>query len=317
MPAKSKKRGPNAAAREVSRRRRRRRGRRGLHYALLIIFVISVGALLCLTVLFEIEEIIVTGSDRYPADEIIAVSGVHAGQNLFRVPTGEIERDLANRYPYIENVRLHRLFPPSIEIRIEESVPCAALLTEDELVLITSAGKVLERGLILISPELLLVYGIDVEDLEPGDYLGHMALEPRPPGEVPFQAELRESRNDRIRAKAQHEADGLRMINYLQSAMEETGFTGLTNLDVTDPFNMKVMFENRLLLLLGTEANLPDKLLLIRLVVEERLDPQAHGTLDAADIATKDWVVYTPDSGYNSDGSPIGQYNPEEPENGA
>jgi hypothetical protein len=47
-------------------------------------------------------------------------------------------------------------------------------------------------------------------------------------------------------------------------------------------------------------------------VAEERLDPQAHGSLDAADISTKDWVIYTPASGYNSDGSPIDRYNPNE-----
>jgi len=280
MPSNTKKRNIN--------RRRPRGGRKGLHYALLTVFVLGLGAFLCLTVLFEVEEITVVGSDKYTAEEIIAASGIEPGDNLFRVPAGVIERELAARYPYIEKVSLHRLFPPSIEIRIEQSVPSVALSSGDELVLITRDGKVLERGMILLSADLLLVHGLDVTGREPGDYLG-----------------------------GGDEGSGLIMINYLLGAMEETGFTGLTNLDITDRLNMHVMYENRLSLQLGTEANLPDKLRLIRLVVEEKLYPGAHGILDAADIATKDWVIYTPASGFNSDGSPIERYNPEEAQNGA
>jgi len=246
---------------------------------LLAVFVVALGAVLCLTVLFEIGEITVTGSDKYTAEEIIAASGIEIGDNLFRVPTGVIARDLAVRYPYIENVGLHRLFPPSVEIRIEQSVPVVALAAGDELVLITRDGKVLERGMILLGADLLLVHGLDVTGREPGDFLG-----------------------------GDDESAGLVMINYLLDAKAETGFTGLTNLDITDPFNMHVMYENRLSLRLGTEANLPDKLRLIRLVVEERLHPEAHGILDAANISTRSRVEYTPASGYNSDGSPIESY---------
>ena len=314
MAAKSKKRGagPEAArSASAARRKRRRRSRRTLHHILLIVFLLAAGLLLCLTVFFKIEQVTVTGCDKYPETQLITASGIVPGDNLFRVPAGEIERRLEEDFPYIESARVRRKFPPSIEIEIVQSVPAAALSAGDEYVLVTKAGKVLERGLMVLSNDLLLVKGVDVTGRMPGDMLGDWTREARPSrDETPEAAQQRLARNQAAEQHAAQEAEGLKMLTYLLDAMQETGFQSLTNLDITDRLNMQVMFEGRLLLKLGSEADLVNKLLFVRLVVTEKLHPQAHGVLNAADISQNDWVIYTPASGYESDGTPIDSYTP-------
>jgi len=245
----------------------------------------------------------------YPEDEVIASTGIQLDDNLFRVPARSIERELLALYPYIETVRLHRqLFPPSIEIRAQQSVPSAALAVPGgEFVFITRTGKVLERGLVLLEGDILLVQGIDVQGRGPGDFLGQFELAPISPGETPAQSQQRELCNERLRLQSQQEASGLIMINNLLDAMYTTDFV-LTNVDVTDRFNMQIMYENRLLFQLGTDAHLADKLMILHEIVYEHLHPEAHGVVDASAYITRSRAIFTPDPGFNSDGSPINRF---------
>ena len=292
--------------------RRKRRSRLALHYTFFILFGVAVVITLSLTVLFKIESITVTGSDKYTESEIIEASGILIEDNLFRVPAAEIEQMLCEQYPYIEAVRVHRLFPPAIEIQIEQSVPVAALEQNGEYILITEAGKVLERGLLLLTDDWLLVKGVNVLGREPGDMLGEYFAEPRPRDETDVEQGERLKRNEAAKASAEQETEALKMINYLFDAIDETGFEGLTNLDISNRLDMHIMYENRLLLKLGSEASLAAKLLFVRVVVTERLEPTAHGIINAADLAISDRLVYAPASGYNNDGSPIAHLGIEE-----
>ena len=293
-----------AALRPAVRRRRRRRGNKILHYIIFAIVIIAFAVVASLTFLFGIDEITVTGLDMHPEHEVIYATGIQIGDNLFRVPTADIERELLALFPYIETVQLHRGFPRSIEIRVEQSVPAAALALGDEFVLITRRGKVLERGLMLLEGDVLLVRGIDVSGREPGGFLGRFEPEPPRPGETAAQAGAREARDSSMQRQAEQEASGLIMINNLLDATYETGFA-ITNVDITNRLDMHIMYENRLLLRLGTDAYLPDKLLMLKAVFNE-LHPEAHGVLDASDYIANNRVIYTPAPGFRNDGSPIG-----------
>ena len=303
--AKKSKNKRKKAGRARPSPQKRRSSRRALHYLFFIFFGIAVFTTLSLTVLFKIEKITVVGCDKYDESELVEATGILVGDNLFRLDATEIEHRLVEKYPYIESARIHRVFPPSIEVQIEQSVPVAALNQGSEFVLITRTGKVLERGLLLLEDEWLLVKGVDASVHEPGDSLGEWTDEARSSDETPEQREIRLERNEAGRERAARETEALKMMGYLFDAIEETGFEGITNLDITNPLNMQIMYENRLLLKLGSEASLADKLLFVKVVVCERLSPLAHGTINAADLALNHLLVYSPASGYNNDGTPV------------
>jgi len=249
-----------AQAANSRRRRKRRTGKKTIHYTLLILFVLAAGAILSLTTFFKIEAVSVAGTDHYSEEEMIAASGIQSGENLFRVSGAKVEETLKEQYPYIESVKISRKLPPTVEIKITQAIPSAAVFEGDKIVLITREGKVLERGKIFIPPAVPAVQGIPTTGVPEGQLLGEEAKEP------------------------------LVMVNYLLDAMEGVGFQGITNVDVRDPLNMLIIYENRLLFKMGTEADLEHKLFFIQNVLKD-LGPEEQGRIDVSNAKTKSWLI--------------------------
>ena len=240
------------------RRVRRRRGKRTLHYILLIFFVLTAGAVLSMTVFFKTESVTVVGSSHYTPNEIAKTSGILPGDNMLRIDKQVVTERLLAAYPYIDTVHINRKLSRVVELEITQCEPAGAVaLSDGESALITKEGKVLERGLIYIPEGVPLIKGISVGSIQPGKYLG------------------------------KEQQEGLAMLSRLFSAMQETDFPPITNVDVTDKLNMRIMYEARILLELGTEADLPYKLVFVKEMLANQIDSQQHGILYAADAKTK------------------------------
>jgi len=221
-----------------------------------LLFVLGAGTVLLMTVLLQIEEIVVTGADRYDPSEIIEVSGIEAGTNLLRLSTGTIEEELRNAFPYIESVRVRRRLPHTVELALTQYQPQAALIYHDGLAFIILEGKLLERGARDLPPGLPLVRGISLEGREPGEMLGGQ--------EDPGNEER------------------LIMLRYLLEAAQRTDFPPITDVDLRDRLNIRVIHENRLLLELGSEADLEYKLTFLNHVIQTQVSSTAQASLDAS-----------------------------------
>lgn len=146
------------AARKNRNRQRRRRGRFGFLYKLLSFLLIFAAILAGCVAFFRVNEVVVTGNDRYSAQEIIDASGVTLGDNLFLVNKPQATASIMRRLPYVEKVTPVRRLPDTIEFHITESEAVAALRietvievegvprTETDWWLINASGKLLERG---------------------------------------------------------------------------------------------------------------------------------------------------------------------------
>ncbi|MCL2057311.1 MAG: FtsQ-type POTRA domain-containing protein [Oscillospiraceae bacterium] len=259
------------------KKRRRGTGKKTLHIFLLSVFFLGAGFVLSLTVLFRIEAVLVLGSDKYAAEDLALDSGVSAGDNLLRVSSGRVRSALMDKYPYIESVELRRKVPSTIEIHITQCSPGGALKQGDDYILITKDGKALERGMILIPENIPLVIGMDAGDILPGEYLQNS----------------RDNLDEQETARAQKAQEALLTLRYLFDAMDESGFTDITNLDITDPLNIKIMYENRLLIELGSEADLPYKLEFVGTIIRDNLEPDARGIIHAGNARSRQ-VIVTP-----------------------
>ena len=284
-----------------TRRRRQRTGRKTLHYLLLLIILLSAGTILSLTVFFKIEAVYVVGTDKYDPLELAAASGVVEGSNLLRIDKDAIAANLIGPYVYIDSVEISRRLPATVEIAITQSVPAMAVKEGDSYVLMTREGKVLERDTLMIPDHIPLIKGLDTRLWTPGMIVGTPAPEPPPSVglETAEQTAARAERNllredDALRAK-----ESLVMLKYLFDAIETSGFGEITNVDVTDRLNMKIMYENRLLLELGSEIDLTYKLEFLQLIIKNRIVPDARGVLHAGDASNKK-VVFSPAADYDS-----------------
>lgn len=265
-PARSDTRS-RAPARQQARRRERRTGKRTLHYLLLLLFLLGAGAVLSLTVFFKIQEIQVMGVDRYEPDDIIAVSGIQKEDNLLRIPAAQVEEDILAAFPYIESVKVARRFPPRVELQVIQCIPYAAALDGDTLALITREGKLLETGglgELYLPPEIPVIQGLELAGFAPGTLLGG---EEHPDNQ-----------------------ERLRMLEYLFNAAEQIGFGPITNVDVSDRLNMKMVYEARLVLELGSEADMEYKLTFLQEVIGN-LGPEDQARLDATNVRDKRILV--------------------------
>ena len=286
-----------AQTKNTNRRRRRRgAGRRRSFRAWVLLFILGVLLVLSLTVFFKIESVYIVGTDIYDPVELAEASGVMPGDNLFRIDKEEISANLVNKYPYIDSVEISRKLPPVVEIQINQSIPGGAVKEGDEYVLITKDGKVLERGIMYIAEDVPLVIGLDTTGWQPGEYLGQWSRTAKPENETESQKNQREEADSQNKKKAEEVEKSLTTLSYLFEAIESSGFLNITNVDISDRLNIKIMYENRLLLDIGSEAYLSYKLELLNEIINKKLEPDERGILFAADAQNKK-VIFRPVEG--------------------
>ena len=109
-----------------NRRRRRKRSRLGFLLKLLcaaaVVGALTVGA----TVFFRVEDIVVEGNRRYTQEEIVAITGISQGDNLYGINKIEVSSSIRRQLPYIEGVNIRRNLPSTIRITVDE---CGTVVT--------------------------------------------------------------------------------------------------------------------------------------------------------------------------------------------
>ena len=297
-PAKARERAGAAAVDQ--RRRRRRTGRQALHYLLILAVATAIMAALSLTVFFKIETVEVTGLTKYAAEEVIQASGVQVGQNLFRVSEKKVNGLLTQQFPYIQEVTLKRSYPARLTLEVTQAQPLGAALTAAGYVLIGNNGRILEAGVDAVDPEVTIVTGMYLSDITEGRVLGTVVEE----GEILYPADMEplEERDEAGRLKsrsqleqeeqarrqqaAQEEARSFQILTSLAQAISETSFGNITLVDFSDPLNMMVVYENRVIIELGSQVDLAYKLQFVQYVLEENLGEGFQGILDASTAAS-------------------------------
>ena len=103
-----------------SRKRRRSRGRLGPLFKLLCLFALIVALTVGATVFFRVEQVVVTGNSRYTQDEIVQVTGIEKGDNLYSWNKFSIAQRLRETLPYIGEVSIRRALPSTVIITVVE-----------------------------------------------------------------------------------------------------------------------------------------------------------------------------------------------------
>ena len=111
----------------------------------MFLFVVVAAVTLSLTVLFKIDTIQVTGSSRYPAQQIVSISGIVQGENLFLAKTKEARTAIESQLPYIKAATVSRQLPATIVIHVEDDTAKGAIAYEGQYALIGSGEDVYKR----------------------------------------------------------------------------------------------------------------------------------------------------------------------------
>ena len=239
------------------KKRRRRRGNNVLWYFLFLL-LLTVGLIVAAAVFFRVKYIDVrTETNLYTSEEITEASGIRLEESLFTLNKEKYAGNIEKKLPYIEHAVIRVQYPATVKIDITVANPAGVLKAGDDFYLISDKAKVLGKvdpadDLIKNSSLPILVFG-DIPKPETGQ-------------------------------KMQFPDDTVEQIYFqLRSILQQNGVTQLTQIDMTSRLKMKITWEDRLEITLGSQLELEKKLKKLKKMCTENILPSEHGTIDATD----------------------------------
>lgn len=216
--------------------RRNRNGSNILIYAFLTITLISLMVVLSLTVFFKASEITVVGAgERYSKEDIISAAGLNIGDNLFLADSDLVENNIEEKLAYIEKAELSKKFPSTFKITVKETKPDRIYNIGNNMYALCKGEKVLE-----ITDEYFCdysYYDIPVKEVKLGK-------------KIVIDKEISETYNELIDAINKSKMDNITVISFKNKV------------------DIKLVYNNQLVLKLGTTENINDKLITAMKVIE-------------------------------------------------
>ena len=221
-----------------------------LYYITVMIIVLIIFAILSVTVFFNVETVIVTGSSIYTAEEIVEASGINGGENMIRKNMGKLENRITEKLIYIENAEIIRRFPSSLEISVSPCVETACLSNgSGGYWIVSRTGKILTATSEPVG-KMPVFYGTEpAEEQVPG---------------MTFASED-ENKTD--------------VIYELMDHIGTNFGSKITSWDVSDRLNISCMYENRVEIQLGVISDIDYKFRLAGEILSTRLSSDAEGRL--------------------------------------
>ncbi len=232
--------------------RRRRKIKRAILSLVLAVAVLCVGIVLVFSLFFKINTVTVAGDTAYTTKKIVEKSGITIGDNLFKVDEEEISQQISKQLPYIKSATIKRELPDTIVIEVEETKAVACIKNNKTYVVIDSNGKVLEKAATQLKEKLPVIKNVTTKTVEEGSII-----------------ELdNKKRND--------------TLPQLLSAIEKAELDSLTEIDLKNVNDIKIKYDNRIILKIGNLTNIEKKLARGKKAIENEneINAFAEGTLD-------------------------------------
>lgn len=206
--------------RTTQRRKKNKRKKLIVRSVIFFLFFV-IGVILVLTMFFNISEITISGDAVYPAEDVVNSSGVTIGDNLIFISKDEINEKISTELPYVDSVKIKRHLPTGLELIITKTEAKYAIIQDGYYTLLNKNGKVLESGLEFIGENITLLNMGEITSADIGTDI------------VPA--------NEKVFDK----------LVLVSNACEECGLDNITSIDLSDIYNIKLVYQGRITLELG------------------------------------------------------------------
>lgn len=236
------------------RKRRRRPGkfRRALHALgrAVLLLLLTLAAIVMMTIFFKVNTISVEGAEKYSAEEITTALDISKGDNLYLWNKMKVQEHLLEKLPYLESVRIRRHLPDALVLTVTECRAAAAVKAEDgSYYYISSTGKILEQN--TSDGGLAVVTGLEGAQLQVGQEIA-------PQTDAAVSAYL-----DIMQALSEQEmTDDLQFINLQELTDVRIGYGGRFDLRIG-----------------AVDSDLSYRIRFAQTVISERLSPSDIGRL--------------------------------------
>lgn len=229
--------------------------------------VLLIGVVLSLTVLFKTEKIEIEGDSFYSEEQILSFANVAMQNNIFIGKMTATPDKIVEKLPYVESAKVDFVVPDTIKITIKDAVPSYVIVNEGKFLLISSKGRILD---------------VMTDNSSNYPVLSSSALETTTIGEyVSYSDE-----NVPV------------ILEEISDSISKNEFSGITGIDVTNTASVKLVYDNRIAIIIGLPDDIDYKIRTAMAIITEKLDPNKtgaiYGTLDVSSCSTNKTSRFNP-----------------------
>ena len=264
---------PKSNAPQIVRTQPKEFDRRRLLLRIWSIVAIVLAFAIGLSIFFRVEEITVTGCEKYTAWTVCEASGIDEGDSLLFFGKATAGGRIMSALPYIRSVRFSIQLPGSVHIIIEEAPVAYAIQAADgSWWLMTSDGKVTEQTDAQKAQRTTIIQGVNLRDPQPGQPA--RAFEPQ-------------------EQSAATGADRLEMALELAGLLEKNELLGVMSyLDVSNLQKLQMWYHSQYRIDLGDRQALETKLATVKAAIPKIGDYQS-GLMELVKDGESWKVVFT------------------------
>ncbi len=211
---------------------RRKQGKYTLYYIFIGILVAAALSILSATVLFNISVFTVEGDINYTQEQVVEACGIKKGENLLRVDIGKAEENIISKLVYIDSASIHRSFPNRLIIKAEPALPSVSFAYDGKYYVISERMRILEIN--EASTDCPVIKGFSFNTGEKAAEIGDI---------IEDDAEKRAA-----------------LALNIKKLMIEYGLTEQCIIDIADTLKIKIIYDGRVEMELGSSAALDEKI---------------------------------------------------------
>ena len=141
-----------------------------LKFSILAILIIGAIVFAMVSPIFNVTNIIVSGNSKLTTAEVISLSGIENNQNIFRISRSRVINNVKQN-AYVNTVEIHKSYPGTIEIVVEERLPNFMLQFGNGYVYINNQGYMLEISNEKLTLPIITGYSTSQDSLVAGNRL--------------------------------------------------------------------------------------------------------------------------------------------------
>ena len=257
---------------------------------LVTVVAVVVALLLGLSIFFKMQNVVVSGAEKYSAWQVREASGLQDGENLLTINATKVSARIRSNLPYVKSVRVGIKLPDTVCVEIKElDVAYALESTDSKWWLMDSSGKIVDAINVAQSKAYTRIQGVQLAS----PAVGSMAVAAEPEAETQTTNPEEESSSAPAPVTVRF-ADRLNAALAVTQALENNGVLGkIETIDVTNIGSVEMWYGERYQVLVGDTQRLDYKIEAMKLAIQESSQYQS-GVLDVSFTIWPDQVGYTP-----------------------
>ena len=254
---RSSGRSSNDIRRDIARRKRRNKKLTLIITVAAVMLLAGIVALVyCFAYGAPISKITVTGETDYTNEQIIASCGVELGDNMLRVRSRDVNKELCGRLPYIQSAKVEYKLPDTLVIKVTQTKEKYLIVGKGSYLCLSEEGKVLSLKKKKVKEGQFRLEGFDWQEAVEGTIY-------------------------------QPEGDNVRRFENakkLAALLEANELSGANTLQLATATPAVIQYEGRINIYLNipeTDEDLNPKISLVAGILKNEVSPSAKGYIDA------------------------------------